>query len=169
MQGGEEVLELDTIYKEYALFIYKYLYSFCHDEHMAEELTQETFYQAVKSANKYDGTCKVSTWLCQIAKHLWYQELDRKRRKGTSELAEELAADHLDLSEKMIQKEEVLDVLKRVHLLEEVSKEVFLLRIMGELSFREIGSIFDKNENWARVTFYRAKQKVVKGWTRNEV
>ena len=169
MQGGEEVLELDTIYKEYALFIYKYLYSFCHDEHMAEELMQETFYQAVRSANKYDGTCKVSTWLCQIAKHLWYQELDRKRRKGTSELAEELAADHLDLSEKMIQKEEVLDVLKRVHLLEEVSKEVFLLRIMGELSFREIGSIFGKNENWARVTFYRAKQKVVKGWTRNEV
>ena len=163
------MLELDTIYKEYAMFIYKYLYSFCHDEHLAEELMQETFYQAVRSAKKYDGTCKVSTWLCQIAKHLWYQELDRRKRKGTSELAEEIVADDMDLTESLIQKEMVLDILKRVHLLDEVSKEVFLLRIMGELSFREIGSVFEKNENWARVTFYRAKQKIVKGWIRDEV
>ena len=163
------MLNLDSIYKEYASFIYKYLYSLCHDEHLAEELTQETFYQAVKSAKKYDNSCKVSTWLCQIAKHLWYQELDRRKRKGTSELVEDVISKEDSLEEQAVQKEDIMNIFRQVHVLDEVSKEVFFLRIMGELSFREIGSIFEKNENWARVTFYRAKQKVVKGWTSNEV
>jgi len=158
------VLNLDSIYQEYANLVFKYLYSLCHDEHMAEELTQETFYQAVKSAKRYDGMCKVSTWLCQIAKHLWYRELDKRRRKGTSQLVEEIISNEQTLDERIAQKEEILEVFKRVHVLDDVSKEIFFLRIMGELSFREIGNIFGKNENWARVTFYRAKQKIVKGW-----
>lgn len=158
------MLNLDSIYQEYANLVFKYLYSLCHDEHMAEELTQETFYQAVKSAKRYDGMCKVSTWLCQIAKHLWYRELDKRRRKGTSQLVEEIISNEQTLDERIAQKEEILEVFKRVHVLDDVSKEIFFLRIMGELSFREIGNIFGKNENWARVTFYRAKQKIVKGW-----
>ena len=160
------MLNLDSIYKEHATLVYKYLYSLCYDEHLAEELTQETFYQAVKSAKKYDGSCKVSTWLCQIAKHLWYQELNRKKRKGTSELMEDILLNETTLEERFIQKEEVMNVFKKVHVLDEISKEVFFLRIWGELSYREIGTIFEKNENWARVTFYRAKQKIMKGWNK---
>ena len=163
------MLNLDSIYKEYASLVYKYLYSLCQNEYQAEELTQETFYQAVRSAKKYDGTCKVSTWLCQIAKHLWYQEIDRRKRKGTSELAEDILLDEQNLEDRVVRKEEVMSVFRQVHVLDEVSKEIFFLRILGELSFREIGNIFGKNENWARVTFYRAKQKVMKGWTKNEV
>lgn len=163
------MLNLDSIYKEYASLVYKYLYSLCQNEYQAEELTQETFYQAVRSAKKYDGTCKVSTWLCQIAKHLWYQEIDRRKRKGTSELAEDILSDEQNLEDRVVRKEEVMSVFRQVHVLDEVSKEIFFLRILGELSFREIGNIFGKNENWARVTFYRAKQKVMKGWTKNEV
>ena len=158
------MLNLDSIYKEYVTLVYRYLYSLCHDEHMAEELTQETFYQAVRSAKKYDRTCEVSTWLCQIAKHLWYQELNKGKRKGTSKLTEDILSTDLDLEEKVIQKEEVIKLFKRVHILDEVSKEVFFLRTMGDLSFRDIGNILGKNENWARVTFCRAKQKIVKGW-----
>lgn len=158
------MLNLDSIYKEYAELVYKYSFSLCHEDVTAEELTQETFYQAVKSAYKYDGSCKVSTWLCQIAKHLWYQELEQRKKKGTTPLVEEIVSAEHDVAEKICLKEDVVNIFRRVHVLDDVSKEVFFLRITGELSFREIGEIFERNENWARVTFYRAKQKIMKGW-----
>ena len=72
------MLDMDSVYREYVTVVYKFLLSLCYEEDMAEELTQETFYQAVRSANRYDGSCKVSTWLCQIAKHLWYQEVEKR-------------------------------------------------------------------------------------------
>lgn len=84
------MLDMDVIYREYADSVFRFLMTLCREECTAEELTQETFYQAVRSAHKYDGTCKVSTWLCQIAKHLWYQELDKRKRKGTSMLEESM-------------------------------------------------------------------------------
>ena len=158
------MLKVDDIYQEYATLLYKYIYSLCHDENLAEELTQETFYQAVKSQKSYNGTCQVSTWLCQIAKHLYYHEIDRRKRKGTSPLVETIVATEQSPDEKVIQRDTMLELYRRVHILDEVSKEIFLLRVIGDLSFREIGNIFGKTENWARVTFYRAKQKVVKGW-----
>ena len=154
---------MEEVYRQYAQQVYRYLFSLCHDEALAEELTQETFYQAVKSAEKYDGSCKVSTWLCQIAKHLWYQELDRRKRKGTSQLDENLVSPKAALEEELCIREEKMELFRKVHVLEETAKEVVLLRLTGEFSFREIGDIFGKNENWARVTFYRAKQKLVKG------
>lgn len=164
MQGGEEdVLDMEVIYKEYADAVFRFLVTLCRDGGTAEELTQETFYQAVRSSDRYDGTCKVSTWLCQIAKHLWYQELERRKRKGTVVLEEEVVSEGSVLEETVCQKEEKMDLFKKVHILDEVSKEVILLRVTGAFSFREIGEIFGKNENWARVTFYRAKQKITKG------
>lgn len=156
-------MDMDAIYREYADPVFKYLMTLCRDEDTAQELTQETFYQAVRSVGRYDGRCKVSTWLCQIAKHLWYQELERRRRKGTSELNEKLASSGADLSETVSIREEKMELFRKVHILDETAKEVVLLRLTGAFSFREIGDIFGKNENWARVTFYRAKQKLVKG------
>ena len=73
------MLDMDEAYREYAQMVYKFLLSLCYEEEMAEELTQETFYQAVRTSKKYDGSCKVSTWLCQIAKHLWYREIERRK------------------------------------------------------------------------------------------
>ena len=75
-------------FEEYGMFVFKYLMSLCGNADLAEELTQETFYRAIRSSGKFDGNCKVSTWLCQIAKHIWYQELDRRRRKKTEPLQE---------------------------------------------------------------------------------
>jgi RNA polymerase sigma-70 factor (ECF subfamily) len=157
------VLDADDIYKDYARIVFKYLISLCNDADIAEELTQETFYRAVKSADRYDGTCKVSTWLCQIAKHLWFQEIARRKRKETSALDDDIASDDLNPEESLCLAAEKMRLIKEVHLLDENAKEVVLLRITGAFSFKEIGEVFNKNENWARVTFYRAKQKIVKG------
>lgn len=157
------MVDLDRAYREEAETVFRYLMTLCREEETARELTQETFYQAVKASGRYDGTCKVSTWLCQIAKHLWYQEVDKRRRKGTEALDEGLASSQGSLEEEYCIKEEKMELFKRVHVLEETAKEVVLLRLTGAFSFREIGDIFGKNENWARVTFYRAKQKLAKG------
>lgn len=152
---------MDSVYRDYAEIVYKFLLSLCHNEDIAEELLQETFYQAIRSSDKYDGTCKVTTWLCQIAKHLWYRELERRNRKGTAVLTEQIEAKEPTLDEQICRKEEKMELFQRVHVLDETAKEVVLLRVTGAFSFREIGEIFGKNENWARVTFYRAKQKLI--------
>ncbi len=157
------MLDIDDIYNKYAEMVFKFLMSFCNDENTAEELTQETFYRAVKSANRYDGTCKVSTWLCQIAKHLWYQEIDKRKRQKISMLNDNIVSDKLNPEETLCLIEGKMQLIKAVHILDETAKEVVLLRITGAFSFKEIGEVFNKNENWARVTFYRAKQKIMKG------
>lgn len=157
------MLDLEAVYKEHAQTVYRFLMSLCYEDEMARELTQETFYQAVRCANRYDGTCKVSTWLCQIAKHLWYKELERKKKKGTAALDENMVSDKRPLDEELCIREEKMELFKKVHVLDETAKEVVLLRLTGAFSFREIAELFGKNENWARVTFYRAKQKIVKG------
>ena len=79
--------DLDAVYRQHAQTVYKFLLSQCRDPQTAEELTQETFYQAVRSIDRFDGSCKVSVWLCQIAKHLWYQHLRKANRE--TELPEE--------------------------------------------------------------------------------
>ena len=102
--------------------------------------------------------------MCQIAKHLWYQELERRKKKGTAPLTKEIVSEKKALDEEICIKEEKMELFRKVHILDETSKEVVLLRVTGAFSFREIGELFGKNENWARVTYYRAKQKIVKGW-----
>ena len=154
---------MDQMYRKHSQMIYAFLLSRTGEAALAEELTQETFYQAVRCANKYDGTCKVSTWLCQIAKHLWYQEQERKKKKGTKLLDDNLISDKKLPDEEVCIREEKMELFRKVHVLDETAKEVVLLRVTGAFSFREIGEIFGKNENWARVTFYRARQKIMKG------
>ncbi|NCE97992.1 RNA polymerase sigma factor [Emergencia sp. 1XD21-10] len=160
------MLDMDAAYKDYANYVFKFLMTLCMEENTAEELTQETFYQAVRTANKYDGSCKISTWLCQIAKHLWYQELARRQRKSAVPLAdlngEALVSDALTLEQAFSVKDEKMALFRKVHLLSDIEKEVVLLRLTGAFSFKEIGDIVEKTENWARVTFYRAKRKISK-------
>lgn len=161
------MLNMDLVYRDYAQYVFKFLMTLCMEEHTAEELTQETFYQAVRGANKYDGSCKISTWLCQIAKHLWYQELDRRRRRGTEPLSEveeaAMAADTATPEQRASIKDEKMELFRKIHVLSETEKEVVLLRLTGAFSFAEIGDIVGRTENWARVTFYRAKQKIMRG------
>ena len=162
------MFDMDAAYREYAVMVYKFLLSLCYEEELAEELTQETFYQAVRSVDRYDGSCKVSTWLCQIAKHLWYREMERRKRKGTSELTD-MESLEKTVEEQLLVKEEKMELFRKVHVLDEISKEIVLLRVTGAFSFKEIAELFGKNENWARVTYYRAKQKLLKGGEKNEM
>ena len=150
--------DMELLYKEYFETIYKYLFCLTHDYDISEDLTQETFYKAVKKINTYKGECKMSTWLCQIAKNLWYDYL--KKNKFIKDIDDndliKIEESYL-VDEQVIQKEEKLLLYKKMQILDEKTREVMYLRITGELSFKEIGIIMNKTENWARVTFYRGK------------
>ncbi|WP_313636594.1 sigma-70 family RNA polymerase sigma factor [Paenibacillus sp.] len=155
--------DTEELYREYSTQVYKFIFSFCHNHLMAEEITQETFYRAIKSIDKYDGTCKVYVWLCQIAKHVWYQELDKQHKRKSSELEDPPFSNSNSTESQFILAQEKMDLFKRLHLLDPNTKEVLFLRLTGEFSFREIGEILGRDETWARVTFYRGKQKLMKG------
>ena len=150
---------MEEIYKSYAMTVYKYLLSMTHDEDLSEELTQETFYQAIRTIDRYDESCRISTWLCGIAKNVLITY--RRRNKQHEELQDWDSPAEPDQDE-IIRTEERVFMIRRIHELQEPAREVVYLRIFGELSFREIGEVFGKSENWARVTFYRGKEKLRK-------
>lgn len=154
---------MSAVYEENAKAVYKYLFCLTHDEYLTEELTQETFYQAAKTIDSFRNECKVSVWLCQIAKRLWYRELKKRKAMPISieEIEQELP-ESINLEEIYLHKTDVIQLFRHIHNLDALTKEVMYLRLTGELSFAEIGSILGKTENWSRVTFYRGKQKIYK-------
>ena len=160
--------DMREVYRQHAQTVYKFLLAQCRDPGLAEELTQETFYQAVKSVDRFDGSCKVSVWLCQIAKHLWFQHL-RKQKREAPVLPEDLPeSPGPSAEESVLEQEGRMDLLKLVHNLPEPQREVVYLRAFGGLSFREIGDVCGKTETWARVTFYRSKEKLRNGGAYDE-
>lgn len=150
---------MDEIYEECFETVYKYLFCLTHNSDISEELTQETFYRAVKKIDTYNGKCKISVWLCQIAKHLWYNQCRKNKRIVDTDETFDIE-DPQNLEEQFIAGEEKVLLYKKMQDLEEKTREVMYLRITGELSFKEIGEILGKTENWARVTFYRGKSKL---------
>lgn len=159
---------MEEIYQENAKLVYRFLLKHCRDPQLAEELTQETFLRAMNSIDRYDYSCKISVWLCQIAKHIYLQYLAKRGKEIPSE---EIALDEMTgrntvekgVEEQVMKRYELLDVLKDMQNLPEQMREVIYLRTMAELSFKEIGEILGKSENWARVTFYRGKERLLKG------
>lgn len=153
--------DLDEIYRAHADGVKAFLISLTANVDLAEELTQETFYQATKSIHRYNGQCKISVWLCQIAKHLYYDFLKKEKRRKhiTIDPIQEIESGNTPHSE-IMNRSTLISIHKEIHLLQEPYKEVFLLRTSIDLSFKEIGEIFNKSENWARVTYYRAKLKL---------
>ena len=153
---------IEEIYKQYSNTVYKYLFCLTGKEDISEELTQETFAITVKEIKKFKGECKVSVWLCQIAKHLWYKEVRKSKTQKDipiENLTEELEV--IETTEDIVcKKEEKLKLFKDMQKLDAQSREVVYLRMIGNLNFIEIGEILGKTANWARVTFYRAKQKI---------
>lgn len=150
---------MDEIYEECFETVYKYLFCLTHNSDISEELTQETFYRAVKKIDTYNGKCKISVWLCQIAKHLWYNQCRKNKRIFNTDETFDIE-DPQNLEEQFIAGEEKVLLYKKMQNLDEKTREVMYLRITGELSFKEIGEILGKTENWARVTFYRGKSKL---------
>lgn len=155
---------MEELYRQNAKMVYHFLWKMCGDQYLAEELTQETFLQAYKSIERYDGSCKISVWLCQIAKHLYYQYLEKHKRELAEDMREKQAEDAAANTEKQaLTRMELLEVLKEMQELPDKMREVMYLRMSTDLSFREIGEILGKSENWTRVNFYRGKERLLKG------
>lgn len=152
---------IEDIYKQYFQTVKRYLFCLTHNNDIAEDLTQETFCKAVKKIGTFKGECKISVWLCQIAKNLWYNELKKnKKMEQTNEEEIFLMISEEKTEDTVIFNENKIELYKRLQFLDEKTREVIYLRITGELSFKEIASILNKTESWARVTFYRGKQKL---------
>ena len=148
------------MYDAYAEDVYRYILSLCGNSHIAEDVTGETFLKAIKAIDNFKGECEVRVWLCRIAKNTFYTLA--AKNKFTAEMPEDLSGDE-NLESKLIDKSEAFEVHKLLHDLGEPYKEVFSLRVFSELSFVEIGALFGKPDNWARVTFHRAKTKLKEG------
>ncbi len=161
---------MDGIYEQYFETVYGYLYTLTGgNPDAAEELTQETFYRATKKISEFRGDSKLSTWLCQIAKFTYYQSIDKKKRLKEVPFDDTFEAAAPSSTENEIEEAEAkVNVYKAISALGSPMKDVVLLRLTGDLSFKEIGDILNKSENWARVNFYRAKQILGKELEHNE-
>lgn len=170
----QEHKNLGELYKQYANQIKRFLICLTADVELAEELMQETFYQVVKCIDRYDGSCKISVWLCQIAKHLYYDYLKKQKPYKRISLDEWMMVSiqfpSLDKNpeEVLLHQEKMKNIAIHIENLSEPYKQIFLLRIFNEMSFKEIGDVFKKSENWARVTYYRAKEQLKSNMERDQ-
>ena len=158
-------MDFGRIYEEYFRELQRYLLSLCRDSRIAEELTQETFFRALEHIGQFRGECTLRVWLCQIAKHLWYQHL--RKRKPEEPLPED-GLPGPSAEEDVLTRQGHLDLLRQIHALPPSTREVVYLRAFGGLSFREIGDVLGRTETWARVTFYRGKEALRKGGADHE-
>ena len=147
--------DFDKIYAEYYSEVYKFVLTLCQNHTLAEEITQESFFKALKNIDSFNGNCKLSTWLCKIARNTFYS-YTKKHNKQVDYPLDIILSDE-NIEEQFADKETAYAIHKVLHKLKEPYKEVFWLRIFGELSFAQIGTLFERTESWARVTYYRAK------------
>lgn len=148
--------DFQEVYDLYFKDVYKYALSLSRDPNIAEEITQETFFKALKNIGSFRGQCRLYVWLCQIAKNTYFTYSQTQSRAGP----EQEAASGESLEDRLLAKESAFEIHKVLHRLQEPYKEVFSLRVFGELSFSQIGELFGKTESWARVTYHRARLKI---------
>lgn len=151
--------DIQEVYNLYFRDVYRYTLALCQNESIAEEITQETFYKALQKLDRFDGKGKVSVWLCQIAKNT-YISMCRKDKHLDPDVNTASLPSNGNMEENFFDQETAFAIHKVLHTLEEPYKEVFSLRIFGELSFKQIAELFGKTETWARVTYHRARLKI---------
>ena len=153
---------IEEIYKKYAKIVYKYVFCITGNKDITEEIVQETFLVAVKDINKFRGDCKISSWLCQISKYIWYKRLKKEKRLNEVPFDDLKKAIEFEetLDEKLYKKEMNFKILKQVQKLDKDTKDVMYLRLLGNLKFKEIAQIMGKSVDWAKVTFFRGKKKI---------
>lgn len=152
--------DIEQIYEQYFQDVYLFALSLCRNRQLAEEITQETFVKAVNGIDQFKGECKISVWLCQIAKHTYFKHMDKQKRLRLGDPPEKMRGGGCSMEQGLIDKTEALRIHKLLHSLKEPYKEVFTLRVFGELPFQHIGEVFGKTESWARVTFHRARNLI---------
>jgi len=153
-------MDIDTIYRLYFKDVYLFLRGLTRSEPLSEELTQETFFRALDGLKNFDGRQDVRAWLFTVARNAYYDHCRRAKHSAPLEDAGQFPADNPDITELLADENAAFTVHQCLHALEEPYKEVFSLRVFGELPFEKIGAIFGHNAAWARVTYYRAKTKI---------
>lgn len=150
------------VYKAYGRKVYGFLLSLSGSQALAEELLQETFFQAFLHMDKFEGRCSVYTWLCQIGKNVWLKEIRRNKRYSEIPLDDLQLRDNAPLlDDQIIQKEEFLRARKALLALKEPYRNVFILHAISDIKLKEIANLYGKTESWARVTYYRARMQIV--------
>ena len=157
--------DMDSIYREYSGTVKAFLIRISGNAELAVELTQETFYRAIKSINRFDGKSSLSTWLCSIAKHLY---LDAIRKQKNAPAAFEDRCVEEDFTERIHRQDQIMIAHRMLHLLDEPYREVFTLRTFCDLTHAQIADLFGKSESWSRVTYYRARQQLQDAMKENE-
>lgn len=156
-------IKFEDMYQRFFKDVYLFVFSISKDRQIAEDITQETFFKALKEIKNFRGDCSVKSWLCQIAKNLYISQTRKKSMISLEDMdavPNQISATSIE--QEYIQKEDKLSVYKVLHFLDEPYKEIFLLRTLGDLSFKEIADVFHKTESWARVTYHRARLKIQK-------
>lgn len=155
---------MEEIYKQYAKQIYHFLLHLSHNPDLAEELTQETFYKAIQHIGQFRGDCEINVWLCQIAKNLYYMYLKHQRKNKTFSIdeLEKFEETELSMEEELFYEEDKIWLHNQIQELEPSLRKIVILRIVSELSFKQIAYIVNKSETYVRVNFYRFKKKLIK-------
>ena len=154
-------MDIEQLYNEYSKIVYKYLICLTHNKEIAEDLTQqETFCKAIKHINRFQGKCKISVWLCEIAKNLWLNELKKMKRISTLDMEKEDIDVLYNIEEDFLEKQKIELLYREIKKLDASTREIFYLKLFSDLTFKQIGKIKGKSEVWARVNYYRGKQKL---------
>lgn len=153
---------IEELYEKYAKSIKNHIYLVTKDITLAEEIMQDTFVVAITQINKFRGDCDIYVWLYSIAKKILYKKLKKEKSKNIVSIDEIELADSQEIEEECISNDNKLRLYESIQKLDANTREVMYLRLTGDLTFKEIGTILNKSENWARVTFFRGKQKLSK-------
>ena len=151
---------IEEMYNKYSEIVYKYVFCLTGNEDTAEEIVQETFLVAVRDINKFRGECKISTWLCQISKYIWYKRLKKEKKETPLDILQDSLLIEDSIEENFCDKESKIQLFKKLQQLDEDTRNVMYLRIFGNFEYNEIAEIMNKTSNWARVVFFRGKQKL---------
>ena len=156
------MIEFEKIYRTYFNDVFRYIRRLSNDEHIAEEITADTFFRAMRSIDGFRGDCDIRVWLCQIAKNCYLSYLKKQGRVESIEDVDILNVPgaHENIEEQFVRQEEAVHIREILHKIPEPYKEVFMWRVFAELSFKQIGQMFGKSENWACVTYHRARSKI---------
>lgn len=160
------MIDIEAAFEEHFSYVYLYIRKLSHNEAIAEEITSETFFKALSAIDSFREDCDIRVWLCQIAKNCYFTHVKKLQREQPLESSDADVPDSL-LSgpmEAVLSKETVTEIQRSLHGLDEPYKEVFMWRTLGELSFKQIGALFGKTENWACVTYHRARKRYRKEW-----
>ena len=162
MKGGGSVTEFEKIYRNYFNDVFLYIRRLSGNENIAEEITSETFYKAMRSIDSFRGDCDIRVWLCQIAKNCYYTYLKKAGQIDSIEDVEllNISAQDETVEERPSRQDEAMQIQKILHDVPDPYKEVFMWRVFAELSYKQIGQLFGKSENWACVTYHRARNMI---------